>query len=127
MKFKTLYRPVGQIELDLIKESGYKTFPPRLSWQPIFYPVLDYDYACTIALDWNTKDETNGSVGYVTQFEIPLDYFNKFNIENVGASNHNELWVPAEDLENFNAHILNKIKVVKAFYGKHYKGIREYE
>lgn len=127
MKFKTLYRPVGQIELDLIKESGYKAFPKRLSWQPIFYPVLDYDYACKIALDWNTKDEANGSVGYVTQFEIPLDYFNGFNIENVGASNHNELWIPAEELENFNAHILNKIKVVKAFYGENYKGIKEYE
>lgn len=127
MKFKTLYRPVGRIELDLIKQSGYKAFPPRLSWQPIFYPVLDYDYACSIARDWNTQDEANGCVGYVTQFEIPTDYFNQFKVENVGASNHNELWVPAEELENFNARILNNIKVVNAFYGENYKGPREHE
>lgn len=125
MTLKALYRPVGQLELDLIKKSNYNYFPPRLSWQPIFYPVLDYDYACTIARDWNAKDESNGNVGYVTQFEIPLDYFNKFKIENVGASNHNELWVPAEELENFNYQIVNKIKIIKVFYGENYKGAKK--
>jgi hypothetical protein len=40
-----LYRPVGQVELDLIAESGYRRFPPRLSHQPIFYPVLSIEYA----------------------------------------------------------------------------------
>jgi hypothetical protein len=66
----------------------------------------------------------NGNVGYVTQFEIPLAYFKKFKIENVGAGNHNELWVPAEELENFNTEILNKIKVINVFYGTHYNGIK---
>lgn len=68
MKTITLYRPVGQLELDLIKASGYTEFPPRLEWQPIFYPVLDLEYACTIAREWNTNDDANGNVGYVTQF-----------------------------------------------------------
>lgn len=31
----TLYRPVGQAEVDLIRESGFREFPPRLSEQPI--------------------------------------------------------------------------------------------
>lgn len=123
----TLYRPVGQIELDLIKGSGYKVFPPRLSWQPIFYPVLDYDYACTIANDWNTNDEANGSVGYITSFEIPTEYFSKFKVENVGAVNHNEMWVPADELEEFNSKIISGIKVVKAFYGEKFNGRKEYE
>jgi len=126
MKTITLYRPVGQIELDLIKGSGNKSFPPRLSWQPIFYPVLDYDYACKIALDWNTKDEVNGSVGYVTQFEIPEEYFARFETQNVGDKNHNELWVPAEKLEEFNSKIINGITVIKTFYGPSYTGIKEY-
>ncbi len=51
----TLFRPVGQNELNLIKESGYKAFPPRLPEQPIFYPVLNEEYATQIARDWNTK------------------------------------------------------------------------
>jgi hypothetical protein len=43
MEKRRLYRPVGVKELDLIKESGMKAYPPRLSWQPIFYPVLNHD------------------------------------------------------------------------------------
>lgn len=45
----TLFRPVGQKELDLIRESGFRTFPPRLYFQPIFYPVLNEEYAAGIA------------------------------------------------------------------------------
>ena len=66
----TLYRPTGQIELDLVKESGFKKWPPRLPEQPIFYPVTNEGYAVQIARDWNTKGVTNGSVGYVTKFEV---------------------------------------------------------
>lgn len=112
-----LYRPVGQPELDLIKATGFSRFPPRLSWQPIFYPVLDFDYACKIAEEWNTNDEANGNVGYVTQFELPSVYLEQFEVQNVGGHNHNELWIPAEELEIFNEMVQGKIEVVKAFYG----------
>ena len=44
-----LYRPVGTAELELIHKSGDKEFPPRLPEQPIFYPVLNEQYACEIA------------------------------------------------------------------------------
>src|SRR4051812_35221250 len=50
-----LFRPVGQNELKLIEESGSKAFPPRLPEQPIFYPVLNEEYATQIARDWNAK------------------------------------------------------------------------
>jgi hypothetical protein len=53
----TLYRPVGQKELELIAASDYKAFPPRLPDQPIFYPVIALEYAEQIARDWNTRDE----------------------------------------------------------------------
>jgi hypothetical protein len=46
-----LYRPTGEHELALIAESDYSAFPPRLSWQPIFYPVLFEEYAAQIARD----------------------------------------------------------------------------
>lgn len=124
METITLYRPVGQIELDLIKTSGYKAFPPRLSWQPIFYPVLDYDYACKIAREWNTNDNENGNVGYVTEFDVPISYFEKFEVQNVGGMNHNEIWVSAEELTEFNQKIMDKIKVVEAFYGEGFVGER---
>lgn len=45
----TLFRPVGLHELALLWDSGMREFPPRLPHQPIFYPVLNQDYACQIA------------------------------------------------------------------------------
>ncbi|MDJ0795372.1 MAG: hypothetical protein QNJ51_00845 [Calothrix sp. MO_167.B12] len=38
-KTVTLYRPTGPEELELIKQTGYTKWPPRLPEQPIFYPV----------------------------------------------------------------------------------------
>lgn len=113
----TLYRPVGANELALIVDSGMKRFPPRLFWQPIFYPVLNFPYAAEIAERWNMRDPDSDGVGFVTEFEIPEDYFQRFPIQTVGLDHHQELWVPAEELDSFNNNILNGIRVSKAFVG----------
>jgi hypothetical protein len=39
----TLFRPVGEAELDLIRANGLRAFPPRLPEQPYFYPVLNLE------------------------------------------------------------------------------------
>ena len=41
----TLYRPTGETELALVAESGFRSWPPRLPEQPIFYPVANEEYA----------------------------------------------------------------------------------
>lgn len=56
----TLYRPVGPKELALIEASGWKGFPPRLPDQPIFYPVMNEEYAIQIARDWNVPASGSG-------------------------------------------------------------------
>lgn len=110
-----LYRPVGQAEMDLITESGYRSFPPRLPQQPIFYPVLNEQYAVEIAERWNTRDKNSGYRGYVTKFEIEEDFIKRYAIQTVGANYHQELWIPAEDLAEFNRHIMGKIEVIRHF------------
>ena len=55
-----LFRPVGRKERDLIRESDFTAFPPRLPEQPIFYPVLNEEYAIQIARDWNAKHGESG-------------------------------------------------------------------
>ncbi len=50
-----LWRPVGPEELALLDASGWRAWPPRLPEQPIFYPVLNEDYATKIARDWNAS------------------------------------------------------------------------
>jgi hypothetical protein len=108
-----LYRPVGPKELELIEASGWKAFPPRLEWQPIFYPVMNEEYAIQIARDWNVKE--SGS-GFVTRFAVHTDYLSKFEVQNVGGFSHNELWVPAEELQEFNSHIVGQIEVTQSFF-----------
>ena len=110
-----LYRPVGVKEKELIEQSGSTKFPPRLEWQPIFYPVLNQRYAAEIASKWNTKDPDSGYCGFVTRFEIEDEYISAFAVQTVGASYHQELWIPAEELDNFNSHIIGKIEIIKAF------------
>lgn len=117
MKTTTLYRPVGEKEMILIIESGFKKFPPRLEWQPIFYPVLDENYASEIAEKWNTRDESGNYLGFVTQFDVQEEVADQYPAQNVGARNHNELWVPSEELESFNKAIVGNIKVTKVFIG----------
>ncbi len=110
-----LFRPVGQAELDLIEQAGWREYPPRLPHQPIFYPVTNRAYAEQIAPDWNTKDEASGFVGYVTRFEVNSEYVSRFERKVVGGSEHEELWVPAEELEEFNKQIIGTIEVVAEF------------
>jgi hypothetical protein len=111
----TLYRPVGQAELDLIRASGFQGFPPRLPEQPIFYPVLNLEYATQIARDWNTKDERSGFVGYVLRFALRNEFLRGYDVHIVGNSIHQEYWIPAPDLQRMNANIVGKIEVVGEF------------
>lgn len=109
-----LYRPVGTKELELIKDSGYLKFPPRLPEQPIFYPVLNEKYATEIASRWNVKYNEDHK-GYVTMFEIEDVYSKKFEVHIVGDNYHQELWVPADELDIFNQHIVGQIHVISEF------------
>jgi hypothetical protein len=112
----TLYRPVGGEELRLIAESGYRAFPPRLPEQPIFYPVLNEEYATQIARDWNTKHGTTRR-GYVTRFRVRSGLLRRYEVQTVGGSVHQELWVPAEELAEFNENIVGRIEVIAEFVG----------
>ncbi len=111
----TLYRPVGQKELDLIQTGGWAAFPPRLPFQPIFYPVLSQEYAAQIARDWNTRDAASDYVGYVTRFEVNADYLSRHVVQTVGSREHQEYWIPAEEMDEFNANIVGKIEVIETF------------
>ncbi len=110
-----LFRPVGKAELDLIEMTDNTAFPPRLPNQPIFYPVLNQKYAEEIAERWNTKDIYSGYKGYVLKFIVDDAYISRFTVQTVGNRYHQELWIPAEELENFNKHIIGKIEIVREF------------
>lgn len=111
----TLFRPVGPHELALIAESGYREFPPRLPDQPIFYPVMNEEYARQIARDWNVKAS---GAGYVTRFHVVSAFLARYPEQVVGSAIHRELWIPAEDLSELNRNIVGNIEVIAEFHSE---------
>jgi hypothetical protein len=111
-----LFRPIGESELRLIAESEYRSFPPRLPGQSIFYPVLNEAYAAQIARDWNAK-ESQSKTGYVTRFAVKTDYLSQFTVQKVGGALHLEYWIPAEKLAEFNQNIVGLIEIISEFHG----------
>jgi len=107
-----LWRPVGPAELRLIEESGFRAFPARLPEQPIFYPVLTEEYAVKIARDWNVS--AHGS-GYVTRFQVKQSFISQYDVKEAGGRSHLEYWIPAEDVDAFNAAIVGFIEIVQSF------------
>ena len=108
----TLWRPVGPKELELIRQTGMRAFPPRVPEQPIFYPVLTEEYAVKIARDWNVA--ASGS-GFVTRFQVTRSFIGRYDVRQAGGRSHLEYWIPAEDLNAFNAAIVGLIEVVRSF------------
>lgn len=115
MEMTVLYRPVGQREYELIAASGFQGFPPRLPEQPFFYPVTNEEYATQIARDWNTKDEASGYAGYVLRFQVESDFLGKYPVRTVGTGIHQEYWIPATELEQFNDQIVGLIDLIVRF------------
>lgn len=108
----TFYRPVGPKELTLIEASGMGTFPPRLPEQPIFYPVLTEDHAVKIARDWNVRAS---GAGFATRFEVLKSFLDAYEVHEAGGQAHREYWIPAEELDAFNAAIVGDVEVVAEF------------
>lgn len=108
----TLWRPTGPEELALVEASGWRRWPPRLPEQPIFYPVLNEDYATRIAREWNVPAS---GVGYVTRFEVESTFLASYDVHQVGGATILEYWIPAEDLEAFNDHLVGTIEVVAEY------------
>lgn len=108
MKTVTCYRPTNEAELDLVIESGFTKWPPRLLGQDIFYPVTNEEYAIEIS-KWNITDF---GVGYVTKFDVKQEFMERYKIEQVGDRYHTEWWIPAKDLDELNDNIIGKIEVI---------------
>lgn len=110
-----LFRPTGAAELALVAAAGWRAWPPRLPEQPIFYPVLSFDHAEKIARDWNSTRSAPDNLGYVTRFEVDDAVAGRYPVQEAGGRAHRELWVPAEELDAFNAGIVGVIEVVASY------------
>jgi len=104
-----MYRPTGPEEYQLIADSGFTKWPPRLEGQPIFYPVTNEKYAREITEQWNIRDS---GVGYVFKFLVEKSFVEGYNVEKVSGKDHTEWWIPSEKMDDLNKAIVGKIKMI---------------
>jgi hypothetical protein len=102
----TLWRPTGRAELDLVAASQWRSWPPRLPDQPIFYSVLDRGYATKITRERNVPA---GGEGFVTWFDVRREFLDRYEVRQAGGRDLLEYWIPAEELDEFNANIVGAI------------------
>jgi hypothetical protein len=57
-------------------------------------------------------------VGYVTRFAVKTEYLSRCEVHKVGGAKHLECWIPAEQLDEFNRNIVEKIEVISEFHAK---------
>lgn len=107
-----LWRPTGPEELALVEASGWSAWPPRLPEQPIFYPVLNEEYATKIAREWNVP---HSGVGYVTRFRVRSEFLERYEVQQAGGQTILEYWIPAEDLDEFNNNLVGPIEVTAEY------------
>lgn len=107
-----LWRPTGPQELALVAAAEWRAWPPRLPDQPIFYPVLNRDYAIRIARDWNVQ---HSGAGFVTRFRVRRAFLDGYQVHQVGGETILEYWIPAADLDRLNANLIGRIEVTDEF------------
>jgi hypothetical protein len=54
-------------------------------------------------------------VGHVTRFDVESAFLRRYPVQQAGGRSILELWVPAEELAEFNRHIVGPITVVHTF------------
>jgi len=74
--------------------------------------VLNEWYATKIAREWNVP---HAGVGNAPEFDVDAEYLERFAVQQVGGRDVLELWVPAEERVEFNAHIVGGIRMIARY------------
>ena len=76
--------------------------------------MLTEEYAAQIARDWNAK-YNNDRCGMVTRFHVRKSFLRRYEVHTVGGNEHQEYWIPAEELIEFNRNIIGLIEVIAVY------------
>lgn len=53
----------------------------------------------------------------MTRFCAWATFLQRYPVQTVGAATHQEYWIPAKDLDEFNRHLVAPIEVIATFRG----------
>jgi len=103
-----LFRPIGPQELERIRASGGRAFPPRPHHQPVFSATREEGLARGVARDWSLRD---AAVGYVVRFALDAD----FAARPACPAEDGEWCIAAEEVAALNRHLVGPIELVATY------------
>ncbi|MBR5372478.1 MAG: hypothetical protein IK130_09720 [Oscillospiraceae bacterium] len=109
-----LYRPISGEEYRAIEERGFQGFPKRTEGQQILTVLLSQDGAMEIARRLRVEKQKDNKV-YVVSFLVEDSYIRQFPVQYREKPEYSALWIPAEETEILNQHIIGKIRLVTSY------------
>ena len=110
-----LYRPISADEYAALKEKDFSGFPPRDAGQPLLTALLSQEGASQIARHMRVDKQTEDNTVYVVGFLVEDPYIRQFPVQHAGETDRRALWIPAEEVEILNQHLIGKIRVLEQF------------
>ena len=83
---------------------------------------MNREYAEQIARDGNLDDSKSCFSGFATTFSVSDEFATQFQTKTVGAKRHQELWIPAKRVDEFNDE-MGSIDVLEGWIGPKFGGV----
>lgn len=109
-----LYRPICEAEFSEVKAREFRSFPPRPAEQPLFTALLSEEGASRIASRMRVEDHRENKV-YVVSFLVDDAYIRQFPVQDTDQHDSRALWIPAEEMEILNQHLIGDIRVLAQY------------
>ena len=109
-----LYRPLSAEEYRAVEEKGFTGFPPRSEEQPLFTALLSEEGATQIARHMRIA-KTAENLIYVVSFLVDDAYIRQFPVQHTDDRNRRALWIPADEMDILNQHLIGGIRVLATY------------
>lgn len=116
-----LYRPLTAEEFRQIEAGGFSMFPARTAEQPLFTALLSHEGAAAIARRMRVNKQAEHKA-YVVSFLVEDAYIRQFPVQNSDQPESRALWIPSEEIDILNQHLVGKIRLLDCFEISHAEG-----
>lgn len=109
-----LYRPMSAEEYKAVAAKEFRGFPPRTEEQPLFAALLSQTGAERIAKHMRIEKRAEHTA-YVVSFLVEDSFIRQFPVQHDDEPDYRAVWIPAEDVELLNQHLIGKIRMLERF------------
>lgn len=101
-------------EYQELEARRFHGFPPRSDGQQIFTALLSEEGASQIARHMRIAKQTDNTV-YVVSFLVDDAYIRQFPVQHAHERNRRALWIPADEVDILNQHLIGDIRVLATY------------